>query len=474
MDKVPFEVHCMIAYHVSQPPKEANYALQQWSKEHPKASSRPEGVRQLKALRLVNRAFSVAAAQYLFADYHLLYLRQRFGRLDAVSRHNTYSKQVRSLLYEPALLETYRCSNAWQIYSPETSDLLDAIRTGAPTDMTVEQATEWLHQHAPQSYLDESLEAMSQIRSAYDRYQGYLQDQTHNLQCRRNEVLLKLAIPRLSRVEHVALRCVSIWSRHTSSAVHRALEIQWNPIHCGDYGNDRRLGVLELHSIFNALSLAARIKTLECHQVSWRFLDASEPELHRMRWTFQWLQTLELNFFCSKSDEPLDSLASGSLIALLAASPKLLRLSVSFPWNVGKTAALQHVVGDAYWPSLQEIKLGGIVITERELAPFLQKHAATLHTASLGNIHLLKGNWMTILDCFRSTLKLREFHSFGGWSAKEPVGRWWDVEYYRREDDDEPQLSDSHDVAMAIRNYVLYGAEFDIHQVMPQKRHVRR
>jgi len=81
---------------------------------------------------------------------------------------------------------------------------------------------------------------------------------------------------------------------------------------------------------------------------------------------------------------------------------------------------------------------------------------------------------MTILDCLRSTLKLREFHSFGGWSAREPVGRWWDVECYRREDDDGAQLSDSHDVGMAIRNYVLYGAEFDIHQVWPQKRHVRR
>jgi hypothetical protein len=474
MDKVPFEVHCMIAYHVSQPTQEAGYALQQWLKEHPKAPSRQEGVRQLKALRLANKAFSVAATHYLFSDYQLLYLRQSFERLDAVSRHNTYSKQVRSLLYEPALLETYRCSNAWQICSPEASDLLDAIKTGAPTDMTVEQATEWLHQHAPQPYLDKTLEAMSRIRSAYDSYQGYLQDQTQNLQCRRNEVLLKSAIPRRSRLEHVTLRCVSIWSRNTSSAVHRALEIQWNPIHYGDYGNDRRLGVLELHSIFNAVFIAARIKTLECHQFSWRFLDASEPELHRMRWTFQWLQTLELNFFCSKSDEPLDSLASGSLVTLLAALRKLLRLSVSFPRNVGKTAALQHVVGDAYWPSLQEIKLGGIDITERELAPVLQKHAATLHTVSLGNIHLLKGNWTTILDCFRSTLKLREFHSFGGWSAREPVGRWWDVECYCCEDSDEPRLSDSHDVAMAIRSYVLYGAEFDIHQVLPQRRHPRR
>lgn len=108
------------------------------------------------------------------------------------------------------------------------------------------------------------------------------------------------------------------------------------------------------------------------------------------------------------------------------------------------------------------------------MPPFLQKHAAALHAVSLDNIHLLFGDWMTILDCLRSTLKLREFYSFGGWSAREPVGRWWDVECYRREDDDGAQLSDSHDVGMAIRNYVLYGAEFDIHQVWPQKRHVRR
>jgi len=161
-------------------------------------------------------------------------------------------------------------------------------------------------------------------------------------------------------------------------------------------------------------------------------------------------------------------------VNLLAAALKLRRLSVSFPWNVGKTAALQLVVGGTYWPFLEEIKIGGIDITEKVLAPFLQKHAATLHTVSLGNIHLLKGNWMSILDCFRSTLKLREPHSFGGWSAQQPVGRCWEVDYYRREDDDEPQLSDSHDVAMAIKNYVLYGTKFDIHTILPQRRHRRR
>jgi len=145
------------------------------------------------------------------------------------------------------------------VCSLEASDLLDAMRTGAPTDMTVEQATEWLHQQAPQPYLDKTLEAMSRIRSAYDRYQGYLQDQTHNLQCRRNEYLLVSAIPRLSRLEHVTLKCVSFWSKNVTSTVQRALETQWNPIHYGNDGNDRRLGVLELHTIFSALFVAARI-----------------------------------------------------------------------------------------------------------------------------------------------------------------------------------------------------------------------
>lgn len=477
MDKIPFEVHCMIAYHVSQPPKEATYALQQWLKEHPEMSSRPEGVRQLKVLRLVNRAFSMAAAQFLFAGHHVLYLRQSFERLNLVSRHDTYNKQVRSLLYEPALLETYPNLQSWQSSSPGASDLLDAMRAGAPADMTVEQATKWLDLDAPQPYLDETLEAMSQIRAAYDRYQGYLQDQAHNPRTGKNENLLKSAIPRLPRLEHVTLRCVSEWSKNTSSAVHRALETRWNPVHYLNDGNDRSLGVHELQTIFNALFAATRIEALKCHQVSWKILQAQELELHRMRWTFQWLQTLELDFSAHEDDEPLEFCwAPVSLLDLLEVALKLRRLSINFPWNVGRTAILQRMVGDAYWPFLEELQIGGIQITEKILTPFLQKHAATLHTVSLGNIHLLKGSWMTILDCFRSTLKLREFHSFGVWSAREPIGRRWevDVKYYRHEADDGPQLSDSHDAAMAIRNYVLHGADFDIYKILPQRRYRRR
>lgn len=471
MDKIPFEVSCIIAYYVSQPPKEASYALQQWLKEHPKASSRPEGVRQLKVLRLVNKAFSVAAASYLFAECHVVYLRRSFERLYSLSRHNACRKLVRSLVYEPAFLEEYTSLESWENFSPRAKELLDVMKDGAPKDMTVEEATEWLKEEAAQPYLDESLEAMSQIRSAYDRYQGYLQDQNQNLRFRHNEQLLKLAIPWLSRLEHVTLRCLSVGSWDTSSTVHRALETSWNPIHYGDEDHDLNLGVRELHSIFDALFVAAKIKTLECFQVSWTILEASEPALRPIRWTFQWLHVLELDFFAPESDEPHGYLATRNLGKLLAAAPNLRRLSVKIPCYADETVALQHVVGITYWPFLEEIKIGGIDISEESLAPFLWKHATTLHTVSLGNSHLLRGNWMTILDCFRSNLTLREFHSFSVWSVEEPFGRCWEVDYYQSEEDDEPQLSDSNDVAMAIRSYVLYGAEFNLDEISPQIRY---
>lgn len=474
MDKIPFEVSSMIAYYVSQPPEEASYALQQWLKEHPKISSRPKGVRQLKTLRLVNKAFSVAAVPYLFVECHVINLRKSFKRLNSLSRHNACSKQVRSLVYEPASLEMYRSLESWERSSPRARELLDVMRAGAPEDLTLEEATEWLKKDAPQSYLDKCDEAMSQTRSAYERYQGYLQDQNHSSRFRHNEQLLKSAIPWLSRLERVTLRCLSVGCWDTSSTVHHALETWWNPLHYGDDEDDLNLGVTELCSIFDALFVAAKIKTLECFQVSWIILDAPEPELRRMRWTFQWLHDLELDFFAPENGEPLGYLATENLGKLLTAAPELRRLSVSFPCHVSETAALQHVVGDMYWPFLEEIKIGGIAIGEELLTPFLRKHATTLHTVSLGNTHLLRGNWMTILDCFRSTLALREFHSFGVWSIEEPFGRCWNVDYYQFEDDDEPQVSDSHDVAMAIRSYVLYGADFNLDEISPQIRYRRR
>ena len=64
-----------------------------------------EEVSDIKKLRLVNKAFSVAAAEFLLEEVYVIFKTNSFERLRQISHHAFFSKRVKSLRYEPNAFE---------------------------------------------------------------------------------------------------------------------------------------------------------------------------------------------------------------------------------------------------------------------------------------------------------------------------------------------------------------------------------
>lgn len=99
MDCLPYEIRCFIAYHVSQPCKEPEYALRQILM-HGKPESE---VKDLKSLRLVCRNFAKATVMYLYTEVLLMLKTASFDRLRTTPEHPVHSKYIKTLRYEPKL-----------------------------------------------------------------------------------------------------------------------------------------------------------------------------------------------------------------------------------------------------------------------------------------------------------------------------------------------------------------------------------
>ena len=99
MDRIPYEIRRTIAFYVSLPRDEPDYASNQhqWSRNSP---PKPE-VADLKRHRLVNQSFVKAAAEQLFFEIFLVLNTSSFDRLRTISEHSDYSKYVKALRYEP-------------------------------------------------------------------------------------------------------------------------------------------------------------------------------------------------------------------------------------------------------------------------------------------------------------------------------------------------------------------------------------
>lgn len=87
MKPTPAEIKPLIAFHLlSDDPADGGYI-------------------HIKQLRLVNKEFSIVAAEPLFSKIYLMLTSESFERMRKVSTHPSYAKFVRSLRYEPSDLD---------------------------------------------------------------------------------------------------------------------------------------------------------------------------------------------------------------------------------------------------------------------------------------------------------------------------------------------------------------------------------
>lgn len=71
-------------------------------------------IQDIKNLRLVSKYHNDLAIPFLFHQLQLVFHAESFDRLLAVAQHPVISKEIKSLYYEPALIEDHESRDRWE------------------------------------------------------------------------------------------------------------------------------------------------------------------------------------------------------------------------------------------------------------------------------------------------------------------------------------------------------------------------
>lgn len=160
-------------------------------------------VSDIKKLRLVHKAFSVAAAEFLLEEVYLVFKTDSFERLRQISSNAFFSKRVKSLRYEPDNFERLD----YDRWAP--------LRRGAaldegpkppqrPSPEEGERARRG-YQRTLDKFNAEEASEPQRLNYTYCRYVEYLKEQ-ESIRCQDyNSALIRGVIARLPNLEVVTV-----------------------------------------------------------------------------------------------------------------------------------------------------------------------------------------------------------------------------------------------------------------------------
>lgn len=413
MNRLPHEIYSEVAFHVSRPSKEPDYAIRQVLSYRPPRSQ----VADLKRLRRVNHAFRNVTAEYLFSEILLLPNTASYDRLRIISQHPKYNKYVKALRYETSI--KYRSSgcgaSSGSSLKPDPNcdagNLYDEKLIPAPMLISTNQA----HSEA-------------KVQRCLEKY------------CICEVALMMERFPDLGKL-----------------VVDKSAN--------GPRGPDRA-AMYDKRTLLECVSSAdIKFTQFECHNVSCDDLLLPGQYLKSINTMFENLQSLHLSLYgydLYKADED----SNFQKLSDILSTTKNLRSLALYVRQPVYGLDLGQLIGNQgsyhYWPALEELILNNFKTEERVLVEFLANHSNTLRTLSLGLFQLEIGSWDPTLRQIRTSMNLVEFDSPGEWYEEEHGGAW-DVQAYRVHGGELVKTED-YDLAMAIRRFLLHGRPFHIRE----------
>ena len=141
--------------------------------------------------------------------------------------------------------------------------------------------------------------------------------------------------------------------------------------------------------------------------------------------TWSDFDTDDSEFFEEEVDNCREHLANGLLGRLLAAAPDLRKLAISFDaYEEQCPIDFKYLVLDTHWPHLHTIKLDSVDTSEEEWMGFFERHATTIKRLSLSMIRLLEGEWADVLERMQRLLDLDEVHFIDDLLGDQPWQYW--------------------------------------------------
>ncbi|KAL8704687.1 MAG: hypothetical protein Q9201_002149 [Fulgogasparrea decipioides] len=367
----------------------------------------------LQSLRLVAKYFNELSIPFLFDEVQLVLHPKSFDRLSAIARHPVISKCIKTLYYEPDMLERFERFERWEgrIHDPNRlNSIPHRPQLGASDEdfEAYELALEDWQRTPNHTYTAEELE------TGWIQYQQLLQGQQDLMKSRCGKRELEEAMAHLSNLQSL---CVTM-----GNTIEPASEYLRNCFSsglkspCDDIGNGHAAGVPQVRSLYHSAYINhLKLKTLVCGGVNWRIFKSPKQDLVELARVMSESKNLCLKL-STGYDEHQDRIGSeltqcrrylknGRIRDMVTQATQLQSLEIHFDWSDPVFAVeLKNVVGVFTWIMLTRVSLGYMETTEEDLVAFFRRYALSLRSLHLDNFHLTSGQWSTALPRIRSYL----------------------------------------------------------------------
>lgn len=374
-------------------------------------------VRDIKQVRLVSKSTCEIATSFLVSEIRLLFLSQSFERLLAISKHPVIRKQIRSVYYEPDMLDAMG-REKWE-GRLLSDDFMKSIPAWLPHDAAEDEREEFQLRMNEHSRKPRHSYSKDQLNAGWRAYQGFYQDQQNLVRQRWGVKDIEEAFTGLSNLKTFRMSMahnLEVQSDHLRQAFSAGLKRPF-----GDDFHGHASGVPQLQSILLGMShTGIHLRTFECKDVSWKLFRCPKSHLKEFATVLAQVRTFKLLVSTGVHEDgdrigtELPAcrrfLKNGRLRDLIFQMRDVENLEISFDWWEPVFAIeLINIVGEHIWPRLKKVFLSRIEATEEHSLRFLDKHAATLRDLHFDTVCLTSGQWPSLLPRIRSSLALKDF-----------------------------------------------------------------
>ena len=162
-----------------------------------------------------------------------------------------------------------------------------------------------------------------------------------------------------------------------------------------------------------------RLRIFECGELSWRFFDWCKDDTKAFTRTLSQVSTFRLQMVMGTDDKRHELngeydecdrfFQNGRFRSILSCLNDLEHVEITGQLADYYYLNINTVFTDRYvWPRLTSVKLRGFETLEEELYLFLKTHNGILRNLHLDEMHLLSGQWPSLVSWMQSSLQLED------------------------------------------------------------------
>lgn len=421
-----------------------------------------------RSLRSTCKTIGAVADCYAFQHLTFYLHSGDFDMLRYFASHDTFAKNVRSLVYITDILSLRRLSfKKFLVRAKENAQKwIESIRPGARPRTRSETRRSKLS-HARPTFDDEEL------RNVYNKYVELHERQATLLAGGEDFAVLREVVPKFSRLRNIIVSA-DYWFRELLQARRTPFdEILIPATDALDSKACRQIGSL----LMPLVGLSPRLQSLCLGEIHWSFFDRlhDSTRLTQMAEICRNLTTFNAHIDTGRlgareegltfAGECARTIQQGDVRRLLEAMPRLETLTIGFTFmdehNDIYPARLADLVSmTTHWQHLKHVKFEILEAPRQDLIDFFNRHNSTLRTIELIDLRLIRSSWRVFLPQLQelaSNMFIDEI-LVAGWARGEAEED--DIAPESREESfnlGDPEHSSTPCLSDDITNFIMWG-----------------